>query len=116
MPKIKIESAHSPQWANEAHTRIDLMVKFAHLNEEVPFTASIGDSEVHGNELFVRASGGEFGAIADYVAPAPVAPVDISDVDNLNKVLKALALCVAEAAGWTVPQLKSKFKQKYDLL
>ena len=47
--------------------------------------------------------------------PDPTPP-DLSDPDNHVKAIKALALCVAEAAGWTIPQLKNKFKQKWDAL
>jgi hypothetical protein len=47
--------------------------------------------------------------------PEPT-PLDISDVENLDRVLKALALCVAQVGGLTVPQMKALFKQKYDQL
>jgi hypothetical protein len=42
--------------------------------------------------------------------------VDQSDIDNLEKGLKALALCVAQIGGLTVPQLKTLFKVKWDSL
>jgi hypothetical protein len=41
---------------------------------------------------------------------------DFSDVDNVNKELKALALCVAQVGGLTVPQIKAMFKNKWDSL
>lgn len=45
------------------------------------------------------------------------APVDLSDIDNAqDKALKALALCVAQIGGLTVPQMKALFRQKWDLL
>lgn len=47
---------------------------------------------------------------------APKAPIDLSDVDNLEKGLKALALCVAQVGGLTVPQMRALFKNKWDSL
>ena len=49
-----------------------------------------------------------------FLAPKP--PIDFSDVSNLENGLKALALCVAQIGGLTVPQLKTLFKQKWDSL
>jgi hypothetical protein len=46
----------------------------------------------------------------------PIPQVDISDIDNLDRVLKALGLCIAQIGGLTVPQMKALFKSKYDLL
>jgi hypothetical protein len=51
--------------------------------------------------------------------PDPAIPppsLDISDIDNLDRVLKALGLCVAQVGGLTVPQMKALFKSKYDQL
>lgn len=47
--------------------------------------------------------------------PKP-APVDYSDTENLDRTLKALALCIAQVGGLTVPQMKQLFKQKFDHL
>jgi hypothetical protein len=49
---------------------------------------------------------------ADAELPAP----DPSDVDSLEKALKALALCVAQVGGLTPAQMKTLFKQKWDQL
>jgi hypothetical protein len=46
----------------------------------------------------------------------PPTPIDLSDVDNLEKALKALALCIAQVGGLTVPQIKTMFKNKWDAL
>lgn len=35
----------------------------------IPFTASPGDVEAHGRDLFARATAGEFGPVAEFVAP-----------------------------------------------
>ena len=52
--------------------------------------------------------------VAAFLAPKP--PLDLSDVNNLEKGLKALALCVAQVGGLTVAQMKTLFKQKWDSL
>ena len=43
-------------------------------------------------------------------------PIDLSDVDNLEKSIKTLALCIAQVGGLTVPQMKALFKNKWDSL
>lgn len=49
-------------------------------------------------------------------APPPPPPVDRSDMDNLSKTDKTLALCIAQVGGLTVAQMKMLFKQKWDSL
>ena len=60
-----VEYVNTLKYAIE-HTKIDMIVKFAHLNEPTPFTASLNDSEAHGVDLYNRAVNGEFGPIAPY--------------------------------------------------
>lgn len=89
---IIVENAHSPKWVNQDQTAVDLMVKFAHLPNDVPFTASLNDSEIHGIELFVRAANKEFGEPLPYEAP-PIIPEseESKDSKRLSKVIKYLA-------------------------
>jgi len=54
--------------------------------------------------------------LAEWAAFVPPVPVDRSDINQLQKEIKALALCVAQIGGLTVPQLKTLFKQKWDSL
>ena len=61
-----VEYVNTLKYANVEHTTIDMMIKFAHLNEPIPFTASLNDSEAHGVDLYNRAVNGEFGPIAAY--------------------------------------------------
>lgn len=70
MIKIEITSARNPKWANEDCTAIDCLVRTNTLHQEIPFTASPNDSEVHGRELFARCLAGEFGVIAPMDAAA----------------------------------------------
>jgi hypothetical protein len=61
-----VEYVNTLKYANVEHTMINMIVKFAHLNEPIPFTASLNDSEAHGVDLYNRAVNGEFGPIAEY--------------------------------------------------
>lgn len=64
-----IENVKNPQWANAEHTIIDVVVKFGHFTDEVPFTASENDIEQHGRAIFAAAKAGEFGEVAEFIAP-----------------------------------------------
>lgn len=72
---MQLQYAKDPKWANAEQTLIDLTVKWDAIDEELPFTASPNDSEEHGCSLFAAAQAGEFGPIAEYVAPPPAPPV-----------------------------------------
>lgn len=66
---MKIEHAENPVWADEAHTVINIDVRF----DEIPavlhrYTAKEQDI-AHSRELFLRALDGEFGKIAEHVPP-----------------------------------------------
>lgn len=82
---MNILSASNPQWADAAHTIINLDVDFKEMGP-VPFTASANDTEPHGKDLFTRASAGEFGPLAVYVAP----PVAIPTVVTMRQARLAL--------------------------
>ena len=71
---MQLEYVKNPQWANAEQTLIDLAIKWDGAAEEIPFTASPTDTEAHGRALFAAAVAGEFGPVADYVAPSPVPP------------------------------------------
>lgn len=61
-------SAREPRWANLEHTAIQLLVMFKETKDvygEMPFAASLDDSEPHGVELFNRAVAGEFGEVQE---------------------------------------------------
>lgn len=83
-------TAHSPRWANAGHTAIDLVVQFDHLPDEVPFTASAGDTEEHGRALFAAAQAGEFGTVADFETPVATVADYIHALDaHLNAAARA---------------------------
>lgn len=64
-----LEYANTPVYGNADGTNIQLIVKWAEFNEEMPFGATSYDTMPHGVDLYNRAKAGEFGAIAPYVAP-----------------------------------------------
>ena len=89
---MQLEYAKDPKWANAEQTLIDLTIKWDGIDEELPFTAYPDDSEAHGRALFAAAQAGEFGPVAEYVAPAPVvAPpaAEVSPIDRLTAFLKS---------------------------
>jgi hypothetical protein len=55
----------NPKWVDADHTCIDMVVKFAHLEVEVPFTASLNDTEEHGRLIFAKALEGSYGEIEE---------------------------------------------------
>jgi hypothetical protein len=67
-----LEYANTPVYGNVEGTNIQLIVKWAEFNEEMPFGATSYDSMPHGVDLYNRALAGEFGAVAPYVPPLPL--------------------------------------------
>ncbi|AZD06683.1 hypothetical protein C4K26_1261 [Pseudomonas chlororaphis] len=65
---MKVLSARTPCWNDQAHTTLNLHVIFEDTKDtlgEIIFTASPEDPEPHGRELFERAVALEFGDIAE---------------------------------------------------
>lgn len=52
--------------------------------------------------------------VVAFLAPKP--PIDLSNLNNIEKALKALALCVADVGNLTPVQMRTLFKQKWDAL
>jgi hypothetical protein len=68
---MKLEYAINPVWAIAEHTMIDLTIKWAEIDEELPFTASPDDVEAHGRAIFAATATGEYGAVAEFVPYVP---------------------------------------------
>lgn len=86
--------AKNPQWANAAHTIIDMAVVHE-VYGSIPFSASPIDTEPHGRELFQRAVDGAFGAIADYAEPVKT-PAEIAAARKAE-ILAALSALDAKS-------------------
>jgi hypothetical protein len=67
MNYTKVES---PKW-NQENTEIECIVTFDYIGA-VPFNATPNDLHTHGVEIYNRCVAGEFGPIADWVAPPTV--------------------------------------------
>lgn len=78
--------AHSPKWSDSGHTCIELMVNFTHCGL-VPFSCMAADTE-HGQEIFNKAIAGEFGVIAEYVAPPVPVPQLVSRFQGMAALLQ----------------------------
>lgn len=52
--------------------------------------------------------------VASFDPVAAEQTIDQSDIDQLEKHIKAVLLCVAQVGGLTVPQIKALFKNKMD--
>jgi hypothetical protein len=84
---MKIEYTKKLQWANSEKTLIDLIIKFDHLDFEVPFTANPNDIEAHGRQIFTDCVAGKYGVIGDYIPP--VKPKPTAD-QNKSKAIELL--------------------------
>lgn len=66
---FKIEYAKDLKWVNHGKTQMDCIVKFKHIDEEVPFTIDPNDFYQHSIDLWEKAIAGEYGEIVEYVPP-----------------------------------------------
>jgi hypothetical protein len=74
-----IEYFKNPKFVDEACTRVDMIVKFVEMPNEVPFTATPDDVMPYGVELLNRALSGEAGPVA------PWEPLPYEVVANMVK-------------------------------
>ena len=83
----------NPIWANAEHTCIDCEVDFGHLNEDfVPFTANPTDVMEYSKTIFDECVAGQYGEIAEYVAPPPPpAPSEPTKEELMAKLLEIQA-------------------------
>jgi hypothetical protein len=68
-----VKSAHSPVYADALNKTISLQVTFVELETmgDMTFLATPDDIEPHGKAILASALAGQYGAIGQYVAPAP---------------------------------------------
>lgn len=94
---MKYSNVHNLRYANPEGTLVTADVFFSHIGEVVPFTASPGDSERHGREIFAKAKAGEYGAVAPYIAPVskPAKPVTLS-AEKLASILVSKGILTAD--------------------
>ena len=68
---MKYSAARNCKWANAEHSSIECEVMFDDITSEewTPFGANPNDHYEHGREIFAKAIAGEFGVVAEYMAP-----------------------------------------------
>jgi hypothetical protein len=67
---MKYTKVLNPHWSNSEHTAINCEVDFDDLREElVPFTAVASGDYEHSHQIFAECVAGQYGEIAEYVAP-----------------------------------------------
>lgn len=83
-----------PRYTNSGS--IDLLIDHPEYGW-IPFTASPDDGEEYGRELFAQAVAGEFGEVAEYVAPSVPVPSD----EELAAKIRAKRNALIAASDWT---------------
>lgn len=81
-----VESVKEIKWTCPDHTQFDCVVKFAEFSEEMPFGCFLSDALQHSVELWQRVTSGEFGEIAEYVDPTPIADQPQPQVDGAQSL------------------------------
>lgn len=72
MTSRTINTVRNVGWADAEHTALVCEVDFDELDDEfVPFSTSAEADTEHGLEIWQRANAGDYGVIAEYVAPVP---------------------------------------------
>lgn len=94
---MKYEYAKNPRWANAERSVIELIVKFEHLGEEVPFSAAYDDEEAHGVALFNAANQGRFGEIEQYVPPTEM---ELASIESPRRRSAGMDKAVEQAKHW----------------
>jgi len=69
-----IQTVKNLQWADAEHTMFSCMVKYEEFNEEHPSGINVTDTYEHIHTIWVNALAGQYGVIAEYVAPEPSPP------------------------------------------
>jgi hypothetical protein len=67
---LTIVSVTDPRWTDAEHTTVDVIARFAEIDDDLPFTATPWDTEAHGQEIYTKAVAGEYGEIAEYIPPS----------------------------------------------
>lgn len=79
-----LTSLISPRWANAEHTAIDCVITTSQFGDEaLPFTASSVDVEPHGRAIFASIVAGQYGPVAEYVEPPPLAQPTVEGAQTL---------------------------------
>lgn len=97
---MEVSYAKQPVFSSFDRSSVDLIVKFSHLAEEVPFTASRNDPAEHGRELYARAISGEFGKVGPYTGLTPTEQAVADKRQVRNNLLMELDAVVSNPIRW----------------
>lgn len=64
-----VKYAKNLQWENAEHTAFSCIVKYEEFNVEVPAGINPTDQYAHSQEIWTKGNAGDYGIIAEYVAP-----------------------------------------------
>ncbi len=67
---MNVEKNKQSATGRKDHTAVNCMVKFEHIEQAVPFTATASDTEAYGRDIYAACLRGEAGEIAEYVQPS----------------------------------------------
>jgi hypothetical protein len=96
-----IESAKNAVYADSANKAINMTVKFAEFDFELPILASATDATTWGKQLYADALAGKYGEVAPYpYAPAAIAP-EVLEAAATKQALKESAIAKLVALGLT---------------
>lgn len=71
-----VEYVKDLKWCNAEHTEFECVAKYAEFNEEHPSGINPIDTCAHIQEIWTKGIAGEYGVIAEYVAPEVVVPAE----------------------------------------
>lgn len=72
---LNIQYVKNLQWEDAEHTFFSCLVKYEQFEEEHPSGINGTDSAPHIREIWMKANSGEYGAIAEYIAPPEPEPM-----------------------------------------
>ena len=102
----------NPQY-NAANT-VDLEINHPQFGW-VPFTATPYDAEAYGRELYAQAVAGDFGPVAEYVAPSPVQLTTPASVTMRQCRLQLLATGKLNLVAAAIASLPSPQKEEAEI-
>lgn len=81
---LTVKDVRNLKFVNSEHDVIECEVNFNEIDFEewTPFGASLNDQYEYGREIYARAMAGEFGVVAEYVAPPPVAKIKTTNLTD----------------------------------
>jgi hypothetical protein len=71
-----VEYVKNLKWWDAEHSMFECIVKYEEFNEEHPSSINATDPYAHIHEIWTKGIAGEYGVIAEYVAPITIPAQD----------------------------------------